>query len=158
MQDALLEEIKNLAVEYMGKGAFADSENKAKNRRTQMLESGNMLGLVGNTLHSDYFGEVGLDQSTIYKNLTTRSGNDNFDRVIKERLGMYAAYAGAKADGNVTVQEIGKFMAAVENQNSKEAKAFSKAYESGDREVFINSLEALLTKLFGNLTVTESNP
>jgi hypothetical protein len=153
------DELLKIAKDYDNK-ANSDKPNYQDNYgNTVTVKKGSEASAANVILSDDILRKISLPAGqggTSYQNLMAKSGyqwnggkeikiggNDAFDEIFKKRLAAYAAID----DGNISMGEVSRALTA---HDSKEMQA---AYNSGDKDSYISALEAMLTRLFGRLTV-----
>lgn len=163
-----IEELKNTAKDYLKKSRKVEVGNPGKVTgddygKLKTFEKGTEVKTVDNILSDSSFKTMvnrgGLPEGyggITYKNLTEKEnknwrgkksgGNDNRDETFKTMFAQYAAID----DGKVSEGEMRKAMAA------HDSKEMQEAYNSEDESKYISALEKMLTRLFGNLTVTQN--
>lgn len=97
----------------------------------------------GGTTYENLTGEETWQYVPSERKMVKIGGNDAFDELFKEKVGMYAAID----DGKVSEGEVRKALAA------HDKKEVQDAYNSGNQETYLAALEKMLTSLFGKIQV-----
>ena len=108
----------------------------------QLASRGGLPAGYGGTTYANLINKQGTKVSG--RNVVKTGGNDEFDEIFKEQLGLWAA----RDDGKISFDEI---RAALTAHDKKEMQA---VYNSGDRDSYIAALEEMFKRLFSNVVFT----
>ena len=147
-----LEEIKDLAKEYMGKakGDTKHNVSVAKGSESEAVYTITDIMTEDFKALSRRTGGRGGFSSKMYSNLIDdKKGNNEYDAIFAQKLGEYAARYG---DGKLSSQET--ITALVRADYDKD---FAKAYAGNDVNAYMSALTKVLESVFSNMTIRDDS-